>query len=79
MADIHQVITLGIGTPSDIPHVILFGLSPTGVVEFQPDTLTAVGRYPLTLTETGRYTLTLTAVGRYPLTLDERGRYDPEE
>lgn len=32
MADIHQVITLGIGTPADIPHLILFGLSPTGPV-----------------------------------------------
>lgn len=29
MADIHQVITLGIGTPSDIAHFILWGLSPT--------------------------------------------------
>ncbi len=26
--DINQVITLGIGTPADIPHFILFGLSP---------------------------------------------------
>ncbi|MHB1260313.1 MAG: hypothetical protein ACYC2H_01215 [Thermoplasmatota archaeon] len=34
MADIHQVITLGIGTPSDITHFILVGLSanPFGVV-----------------------------------------------
>jgi len=29
MADINQVITLGIGTPSSIPHFILFGLNPT--------------------------------------------------
>jgi 2,3-bisphosphoglycerate-independent phosphoglycerate mutase len=27
MADINQVITLGIGTPSDIEHFILFGLN----------------------------------------------------
>lgn len=27
MADIHQIITLGIGTPSDIEHLTLFGLS----------------------------------------------------
>lgn len=28
-----QMITLGIGTPSDIPHFILVGLTPTGPVE----------------------------------------------
>lgn len=27
-----EFITLGIGTPSDIPHFVLFGLSPTGPV-----------------------------------------------
>jgi hypothetical protein len=27
MADIHQTISLGIGSPADIPHFILFGLS----------------------------------------------------
>ena len=27
MADINQIITLGIGTPSDIEHFILFGLN----------------------------------------------------
>ena len=33
MADINQVITLGIGTPSDIEHFTLFGLTiaPLGV------------------------------------------------
>lgn len=28
MADINQIITLGIGTPADISHLILVGLSP---------------------------------------------------
>ena len=28
MADVHQIVTLGIGTPSDIPHFILMGLTP---------------------------------------------------
>lgn len=28
MADINQVITLGIGTPSSIKHFILLGLTP---------------------------------------------------
>lgn len=36
MADINQVITLGLGTPGDIPHFILFGLSPTGPVAVEP-------------------------------------------
>lgn len=40
MADINQIITVGIGTPADIPHFILVGLSPsevasTGVVRDQ--------------------------------------------
>ena len=33
MADINQVITLGIGTPSDIEHFILVGLNATGPVD----------------------------------------------
>lgn len=37
MPDINEIITLGIGTPSDIPHFILFGLSPSQ----QPPTSTA--------------------------------------
>lgn len=28
MADINQMITLGIGTPASIPHFILLGLNP---------------------------------------------------
>jgi hypothetical protein len=32
VADVNHVITLGIGTPADIPHFILVGLSPTGAV-----------------------------------------------
>jgi hypothetical protein len=28
MADINHVISLGIGSPADIPHLTLFGLSP---------------------------------------------------
>lgn len=33
MADIHQIITLGIGTPADIEHFILVGLNATGAVD----------------------------------------------
>lgn len=38
MADIHQVISLGLGAPADIPHFLLFGLSPNAdVVEAVPE------------------------------------------
>lgn len=40
MADIHQIITLGIGTPSDIEHLTLFGLSATGSVATTPEVRT---------------------------------------
>lgn len=30
MADINQIITLGLGVPSDIEHLILFGLNGSG-------------------------------------------------
>lgn len=45
-----QLITLGIGTPSDVSHLILFGLSPTGVINVRPIllcTATAVSLMPL--------------------------------
>jgi hypothetical protein len=29
MSDVNHVITLGIGTPGDIKHFVLFGLSPS--------------------------------------------------
>jgi hypothetical protein len=35
VADVHHVISLGIGSPADIPHFILFGLSPTGPVSVE--------------------------------------------
>lgn len=32
MADVNEMITLGVGTPSDIAHLITFGLSLGGQV-----------------------------------------------
>lgn len=29
MADVHHLISLGVGSPADIPHFILVGLSPS--------------------------------------------------
>lgn len=65
--DIHQVITLGIGTPADIPHFILVGLSPTGavaIVDADPQVVTirAAGRR-VTLRPIGRV-VTIRAAGR---------------
>lgn len=36
MADINQIITLGIGTPSDIGHFVLVGLTPNTIVPPTP-------------------------------------------
>lgn len=36
MADLHQVITLGLGTPADLPHFLLVGLSPNPNVHTLP-------------------------------------------
>lgn len=36
MADVSQLITLGIGTPADLAHLILFGLSPATVAVLAP-------------------------------------------
>lgn len=36
MADINQIISLGIGTPADIPHFILVGLSIEGSAPIDP-------------------------------------------
>jgi len=30
--NVSQLVTYGIGTPGDIPHVILLGLTPTGPI-----------------------------------------------
>lgn len=34
MADVHHVISLGIGAPAGVPHFLLFGLTPTGPTDF---------------------------------------------
>lgn len=40
MADINQVITLGVGTPADVLHFLLIGLNINpDVVDYRPTTL----------------------------------------
>jgi len=36
MADLHHLISLGVGTPADVPHFLLVGLSPTAGVGAGP-------------------------------------------
>lgn len=62
MADINQQISLGIGTPSDIAHFTLFGLTPVSAVNGQ---LTATID-PFTLSATG----TLDISGSLSATID---------
>lgn len=52
MADINHLITLGIGTPGDVEHFILFGLS--GVETPPPSTISLSGRSDGSLSLVGR-------------------------
>lgn len=66
MADVNYVITLGIGTPGDIPHLILVGLSPTGVVAAAATSIVSlVGIYQATVTVFGTHHPTPAVIGRY--------------
>ena len=65
MANINHLITLGIGTPADIPHFLLVGLSTGAVVAANPSVLTLVGRYQPTLNALGTHVPTLNIVGRF--------------
>ncbi len=40
--DVNQVITLGLGTPSGIPHFLLFGLSPDAGIAATADYIVSV-------------------------------------
>lgn len=42
MADVNHVISLGLGTPADIPHFILVGLSPIAAIDATPDAVIEV-------------------------------------
>jgi hypothetical protein len=65
MADINQVISLGIGEPASIPHFILLGLSPTGEVG-PPDGLEVVATYrdAVDVSATYRDAVNVTATSR---------------
>lgn len=74
--DINQVITLGIGTPSDIPHFILVGLSPGSAPAADPTVLDLLGLYQPTLSASGRYQASISALGIYQTTIDLEGRVE---
>lgn len=65
MADINQVITLGIGTPADISHFILVGLSTgtTPPVTAQPGVIRVRGIYEPTIAVAGVYQPTIAIRG----------------
>lgn len=75
MADVSQVITLGIGTPSDIAHLTLFGLSPNTAIS-APAVLTIAGVYQDTITVPGWYQDALDVPGHYQAALDVPGRLE---
>ncbi len=52
MADINHIITLGIGTPADIPHFVLVGLSVNPnpiIIEAEADVTVIVGEKAQTI------------------------------
>lgn len=68
MADINQMITLGIGTPADIEHFILVGLNANPSVAAVIATEIA-GR--------GSYDPVIEGRGSYDVSIDGRGSYRP--
>jgi hypothetical protein len=76
MADINQVITLGIGTPADIPHFLLLGLSLGAAPVGDPSMLDLAGAYQPTLTAVAVYQPTLNMLGAYQPTIDLMGRVE---
>lgn len=52
MADINQLISLGIGTPSDIEHFILLGLN--GVASQAPDDPAGTGGISVIMSQSAR-------------------------
>jgi hypothetical protein len=52
VADINHIITLGIGTPADIPHFVLVGLSVNPnpiIIEAEADVTVIVGEKAQTI------------------------------
>lgn len=60
---IEQVITLGIGTPSDIPHFLTFGLGIGSPIVASPESLLLQGGYGFRLTTQGANGLIRTVQG----------------
>jgi hypothetical protein len=71
MADINQVITLGIGTPGDIEHFILVGLNSAQAGVGGCVTVTDTYRWSVTLTDTYRWSVTLADAYRWSVTLSD--------
>ncbi len=78
MADVHQMITLGIGTPSDITHLVLTGLSIGEAVTPEPEIIEVTGRYRPIVSVTGRHRATVSVTGRHRPSLTVTARWEGE-
>jgi hypothetical protein len=76
MADINQVVTLGIGTPADIPHFLLLGLSLGAAPVGDPSVMDLSGAYQPTIAAAGRSQPTLYAVGTSQPAMDLAGQVE---
>lgn len=63
MADVNNVITLGIGTPSSVEHFVLVGLSVTGEIAAIYGTTEVSGSYERTTAVEGSYERTTALTG----------------
>ena len=73
MADVSQVITLGIGTPADIEHFVLFGLNATGAVTVEHQLITLGIGTPADIEHFILFGLNVSGfTGVVPVTLHER-------
>jgi hypothetical protein len=64
VADVHHVVSLGVGSPAAIPQFLLFGLSPTGEIDLTLAacaTLYVSAESPLLTMDAETPTLTMTA------------------
>lgn len=65
MADVNQVVTLGIGTPSDITHFLTFGLSIGDALEVVIGEIALEASYAPSLALTAGYTPSLAMTGNH--------------
>ena len=74
MADVHHLISLGIGSPADIPHLVLVGLSPFDVViDGDVSLIEGEGSYVPAIAARGSYAPAIAGSGSYVPSIAGRG------